>query len=76
MSAVNAVPLSRVAIDPLWSVNELLALHPAAGRVLNAYGIDTCCGGADSLEDAARASSVDPTVLVGALGAALRAEEQ
>jgi regulator of cell morphogenesis and NO signaling len=41
-------------IDPTLSVNEVLARHPHAVRVLNAFGIDSCCGGATPLDVAAR----------------------
>ena len=69
--AMVAQPIAVRTIDPMWSVNELLRLYPAAGRVLNDYGIDTCCGGGDSLEDAARAANIDVTLLLGALSTAI-----
>jgi iron-sulfur cluster repair protein YtfE (RIC family) len=56
------------AIDPNWSVNELLRRHPATVRVLNARGIDSCCGGSSSLADAARDGQLDLAALLDALG--------
>jgi iron-sulfur cluster repair protein YtfE (RIC family) len=47
------------AVNPTWSINELLVRRPAAVAVLNAYGLDTCCGGASSLADAAREAGAD-----------------
>jgi regulator of cell morphogenesis and NO signaling len=58
---------TSIDIDPAWSVNELLSRTPAAARVLNAFGIDTCCGGGDSLADAAREARLDLDVLLAAL---------
>ena len=66
-------PVATPTIDPAWSVNELLRRYPATGHVLNEYGIDSCCGGADSLEDAARAANVDANVLLQAVGASAAA---
>lgn len=63
--------VSAVAIDPEWSVNELLARYPAAASVLNAHGVDSCCGGASSLADAARAEQLDLATLLAALGKAV-----
>lgn len=59
-------------INPEWSVNELLLRHPETARVLNERGVDTCCGGGDSLAEAARAGDGDLDALLGALAAAVR----
>ena len=62
--------MSRIAssnsapVDPTWSINELLGRRPAAIAVLNAYGLDTCCGGASSLADAAREAGVELQSLI------------
>ena len=45
----NHIPL---VIDTTMSIDELLALHPVTARVFNAFGIDTCCGGAATLAEA------------------------
>jgi iron-sulfur cluster repair protein YtfE (RIC family) len=54
-------------LDCRLSVNEIIARHPATAATFNAHGIDTCCGGAASVEDAARDAGVDPTKLCGEL---------
>jgi hypothetical protein len=59
-------------IDTALSVNEILRRYPAAARVLNAFGIDSCCGGAAPLEDAAREAgvqAVDVALAIAALAA-------
>ena len=54
-------------LDCRLSVNAVIAQHPATTATFNAHGIDTCCGGAKSVEDAAREAGVDPTALCGEL---------
>jgi regulator of cell morphogenesis and NO signaling len=46
-------------IDPKLTLNQLIQRHPDVLPVLAAAGIDTCCGGALSLEEAARRAGVD-----------------
>jgi hypothetical protein len=53
--------------NPHATVNDLLADCPRAARVLNAFGVDTCCGGFDTLAEAAVAIGLDVGVLVEAL---------
>jgi len=62
-------------IDAGITVNEMLRLHPATVSVLNAFGIDACCGGAASLDEAARRDGVDLDALLNALVAATAVEE-
>jgi len=45
-------------IDPDLSVNEIIRRWPATMGPLNDAGIDTCCGGAASLRDAASDAGV------------------
>lgn len=40
--------------DSTTTLNELVERLPATHRVLSAHGLDTCCGGALPLEEAAR----------------------
>jgi iron-sulfur cluster repair protein YtfE (RIC family) len=54
----------KESIDPSISVNEILQRHPAAVSVLNAHGIDTCCGGASALRDAAIEANADLDALL------------
>jgi regulator of cell morphogenesis and NO signaling len=62
--AAGAAPVAPPVIDPQWSVNELLQRYPKSARVLNALGVDTCCGGASSLVDAAAEVGLDPSSLL------------
>lgn len=62
-------------IDAGMTVNDMLRLYPATVSVLNAFGIDACCGGAASLDEAARRDGVDLDALLNALVAAAAVEE-
>lgn len=65
---VAGPPDSRAAtLDSSLSVNETLCRWPVAIRVLNAFGIDSCCGGAVSLRDAAAGVGLAPDELVSVL---------
>ena len=55
------------SIERSMSVNEILARYPATIPVFNVFGIDACCGGAASLEDAASRDGADLASLLGAL---------
>jgi regulator of cell morphogenesis and NO signaling len=57
------------AIDPALSVNEVLRRWPAAVAALNAFGVDTCCGGALSLSAAAEEAGVSAAELIAAIRA-------
>ena len=50
------------------TLNEILARRPDAGAVLNRLGFDTCCGGARTLEEAARTLDLDPAEVLERLG--------
>ena len=47
------------AVDSSWTVNQVIAMYPEAIAVFNAFGIDMCCGGDESLESAVRISGAD-----------------
>lgn len=49
----------------------MIKLHPASIPVFNVFGVDACCGGAASLEDAARSVGADPESLLEALQRAI-----
>lgn len=66
-----AFPFPLAPVDPRRSINELLQDYPAALPVLNARGIDTCCGGDESLAAAAAALGLDVTVLANEIAASL-----
>jgi regulator of cell morphogenesis and NO signaling len=63
MIASTSLPL----IDPSLTVNDVLQRWPAAVGALNALGIDTCCGGADSLSVAAAQAGVPLADLIDAI---------
>jgi regulator of cell morphogenesis and NO signaling len=52
------------------TVGELVARRPAAARVFERFGIDYCCGGKRTLEDAARRAGTDGAAVRAALAAA------
>ena len=60
--------------DPSRTVNDVLAQWPATLPLLNSLGIDTCCGGTDSLRDAAQRAGVPLPVLLAAVEHAVRSE--
>jgi regulator of cell morphogenesis and NO signaling len=60
---------SPVAPDASWTVNQLLLERPSAAAILNAFGVDSCCGGARSLAEAATEAGIEPATLLTALGA-------
>lgn len=45
-------------LSPALTVNEVLRLAPDAVVVFNRLGIDTCCGGGQSLQQAAEAARI------------------
>jgi regulator of cell morphogenesis and NO signaling len=59
---------SRAATDyTTLTINEIMARWPDTMMLLNALGIDTCCGGGDTLPDAARRARIPLTVLMAAV---------
>ena len=50
---------NQSSLDPDRTLNELIALDPRFLPILNAHGLDTCCGGAHTLRDAARLHGLD-----------------
>lgn len=63
--------MSRSTVDAELSINEVLRRWPAALPALNALGIDTCCGGADSVSAAADRAGVSVASLVDAIARAI-----
>ncbi len=66
---------SHLSCETAWitadcTVDAVIARVPAATSILNAYDIDTCCGGRASLGEAAVRAHVDPLFLIGLLAAA------
>ena len=61
-------------IEAGMTVNDVLQRFPETVSVFNSFGIDACCGGAASLEEAARRDGADLGALLDALESALRTE--
>ena len=65
--------LTRPELDCAATVHDLIQRHPATRAVFQAHGVDTCCGGGVSVEEAARRDGLDATVLCAELRAAAAA---
>jgi iron-sulfur cluster repair protein YtfE (RIC family) len=65
MTASRTTP----AVDPTATVNEILMKYPETVSVFNQFGIDACCGGAASLDEAASRDGADVDRLIRALDA-------
>jgi regulator of cell morphogenesis and NO signaling len=61
-------------LELAMTVNEALRRIPNAGLVFNAFGVDACCGGGNTLDAAARDAGIDPAVLLDALASVVDAE--
>lgn len=53
------------------TINELVEKDPVVLRILGRYGIDTCCGGARTLEEAVRSGGLDPDKVAGEIASLL-----
>lgn len=42
-----------LTIEPTWTVNKVVALYPITVGIFNRFGVDSCCGGAVALSEAA-----------------------
>ena len=58
---------STLDLDCSLTVNGVLATYPSTFRVFNHFGVDLCCTGSLSIEDAAQAGGIDAVALCGAL---------
>jgi regulator of cell morphogenesis and NO signaling len=56
-----------MTIDPHLTLNQLIRQYPTVLPAFAAAGIDTCCGGALSLQEAARRAGADLVELVARL---------
>ena len=68
-TALSAAPIR--ALNPRSTINDVLLRHPAAAKVFAAFGVHTCCGGANPLAVAARDAGIEPAVLIEALEGAI-----
>ena len=51
-------------LTPKFTVNEVLRVEARAAAVFNRLGIDTCCGGSLTVEEASRAAGVAPELVI------------
>lgn len=54
-------------LDASWTVNEVIITFPDSVAVFNALGVDSCCRGDSTLEQAASEAGLEPGALVSAL---------
>ncbi len=54
-------------LDPAQTINEIVARHPETIAVFNRFGMDTCCGGGASVEEAACRDGLDVGQILSAL---------
>ena len=59
--------MTAPSLSAALTVNDLLRLTPASAAILNRLGIDTCCGGALSLAEAAASVGMTLSELLAAL---------
>lgn len=57
----------QASIDASWTVNDVIQTFPDTIAVLNAFGIDTCCGGNLTLSEAAAEGVIDLDTLIAEL---------
>ena len=67
---MNDTPIAAT-IGPECRVNEVIRSHPVTVAVFNRFGIDSCCGGAASIHEAAVRDGAVPGALLSALNQAL-----
>lgn len=58
-------------ITPDTTLGDVVTLHPALARVLDRLGLDYCCGGARTIEEACAAQGVDTPVVISQLSSAV-----
>ena len=63
----TARPAGGTHVDASLTVNEIMARWPQSIAPLNSLGIDTCCGGMESLRAAAEHAGVPLPVLLAAI---------
>jgi iron-sulfur cluster repair protein YtfE (RIC family) len=61
---------SEVAVTPQLKLNEVVRRFPQTVRVFHRFGLDTCCGGAKPIEEAARLHGLELEELLGELNRA------
>ncbi|HSQ32799.1 MAG TPA: DUF542 domain-containing protein [Gemmatimonadaceae bacterium] len=56
-----------IQLDQAQTINEIVARHPETIAVFNRFGMDTCCGGGVSIEEAARRDGLEVGQILSAL---------
>ena len=56
-----------IEIEARWTVNDVIRAFPSAVAVFDRLGMDACCGGGRTLEEAARRHGVPLESLLAAL---------
>jgi iron-sulfur cluster repair protein YtfE (RIC family) len=57
------MPTTQRELDCASTVHELIERHPPTRSVFQRFGVDTCCGSAVSVQEAARRDGLDPDQL-------------
>ncbi|MGK7344342.1 MAG: DUF542 domain-containing protein [Candidatus Nitrospinota bacterium M3_3B_026] len=58
------------------TINDVVQKHPGTMKVFNQYNLDSCCGGAQSIGEAAAAAGADLEKVLEDLNAAAGEEKQ
>lgn len=62
-------------IDPATTLGALVTAHPRLARDLERRGLDYCCGGGRTLDEACRAAGLDPETIAAEMAAQVDATE-
>jgi iron-sulfur cluster repair protein YtfE (RIC family) len=65
---------SSTVVDASMTVNQFVRLYPPSIGIFNRFGIDSCCGGAVPVRDAAQRDGADPDEVLAALAELIEAE--
>ena len=73
---VRSISMERITVTPEMTVGAVVAEYPAAMRMLEALGIDYCCGGKRTLKDAAAEAKMPVESLLAVLRTTIAQAEQ
>ena len=62
-------------ITPEMTINDVVKKHPETMKVFNDHEVDSCCGGAESIETTAAVNNADMDTLMVALNKAVADKE-
>ena len=63
---------TTLELDCAWRVEDVITRHPSTRMIFDHYGIDSCCGGTESVTEAATRSGMNAELLCASLRAAAR----